>query len=708
MTTSAFDNMMRMATAAIQISRQHRESIPVVQAPQIFGPPTAFDQMMQMANSDEAQYSQYAEIHRICSLPIAQRLSPAQLEEFNRTHLLADAYLSGFRLHPIQCEAVRQYEEHQGAFLKIGVGWGKTLTALMIANIAWSRGIRKMTHFCPASVYEQLIERDIKWARMRVPITYPMIEMGGGRGMDTRRKIAESGKNGLYIIPYSLASTQDGENNIASISPELMIFDECHQLRNRSAARTKRVLRVMHDSKPHSVDLSGTITSKSIADYHHLISQALGPKSPLPLSTHMMNEWAAVLDADAPEEGGATGPLLPLIKWAKQHFPQEQINENIAGFRRAYRLRLDSCPGVAASGDADIGVSLHIHNERIANPEWYENWGILDNLIKQVTEQYITPNGDEIEHAMLTWKWLYELTCGFYNQLTWPTIETVAQRLNISFEASTELMGRSYLYYQADQNYAKKLRGWLDRYHVPGMDSPFLVGKELAANGPSRVGSELHEAWFAKKSLDFAGRIERDKTAIRVCDYKVQAAVRWAHSIGDQGGIIWVYHAEVGRWIYEYLQHYGIPCLHCPAGPQGNTTIGDVANANKIVVASITAHGEGKNLQHFQHQYIVQFPRVASKAEQVLGRVHRVGQKADEIIVTTNHSIEWDDMNFAACLNDSLYIHQTQTRQKLIYCTYDPLPKIYPPLVMQERGLQLQHQLTQRQQAEMQERFGSQ
>ena len=103
----------------------------------------------------------------------------------------------------------------------------------------------------------------------------------------------------------------------------------------------------------------------------------------------------------------------------------------------------------------------------------------------------------------------------------------------------------------------------------------------------------------------------------------------------------------------------------------------------------------------------MQWPRPAVDAEQILGRTHRNGQMADELIVHTNITSLFDQLNFAACLNDSLYIHQTTgNRQKLIYCNYDPLPKIFPASVLRERGLD-PTLLSRKQQAELNERFGT-
>jgi hypothetical protein len=82
-----------------------------------------------------------------------------------------------------------------------------------------------------------------------------------------------------------------------------------------------------------------------------------------------------------------------------------------------------------------------------------------------------------------------------------------------------------------------------------------------------------------------------------------------------------------------------------------------------------------------------------------------MGQKADELVVCQNFTTLFDQLNFAACLNDALYIQQTTgNRQKLIYSQYDPLPKIFPSAILHERGYQ-NRLLTKQQETALCERF---
>lgn len=809
------------------------------------------DMLKKMAASDETKYIQYAEINRICALPLVDSMTPEEQEAFNRMYVQAEAYEEGFRLFPSQVELVSAYQQIGGTFGPVGVGFGKcvcadtevvteeygrvtvkdvatglpfttltvdehslrthkatafafksgqkrcvrllleschqaglsidhpvftargwvwagsltlndfvacrhdkkmslsedldwrrvesitpvgmqdvydlsvpgthtwigngivlhnTLATLMIANEAYAKGLTKMMLLVPVQVLGQLVEVDIGWARQKVGIRYP-IHVLGGKSMVYRRHLAGSKKKGLYILPFSLCSTKDTRELLTGISPEIIIIDEAHNLANRSSARSRRLIDYIEKFHPEVVALSGTITNKSIIEYHHLMKFSLRDHSPLPNSSAMAHEWAAMLDAGATSgepRTGSAGPLLPLVRWAQRNFPETAIQEDLAGFRKAYSLRAKHCMGYVSSGDASIGTSLVLHNEPVKHKELSPGWEALEELIRKVNELWLTPNDDEIEHAIHTWKWLIELTAGFYNSLSWPAPEVYAERKSISEGEAQDIIERAKAHHEKNQDYARLLRDWLERFAKPHLDTPFLVGMDMLRNKDKNVTHDLYAAWKKWKDADFEGRPDRDSHVVRVCPYKIEAATRWVIDAVPKGVgcIVWYYHQGIGAWLTERLREFDLPVVHCPAGEAGNAAIRSPENGNKVIVASISAHGEGKNLQHFQWQYFVQWPRPAKKAEQVLGRTHRSGQKADELVVWQNLTTEFDQMLFAACLNDSLYIHQTTgPRQKLIYASYDPLPKIFPPEVLRERGLETVI-LTADQRKKLSEKFG--
>lgn len=669
-------------------------------------PPGSIEQKLNDRRRD-ADPKRFAEIDRICGLALESLLAPEEKAVFDETRILAKAREAGFTLFDVQAGAIYAWERYNGLFAPIGVGWGKTLITLMAAQSSWTRGKRKILLLVPANVYLQLVERDIPMARTKVPLSVPFNRMGG-KSMSHRIAMAKSGRPGCYILPYSMLSTKDSTELLEGIRPDVVICDEAHYLKNRNAARTKRLMHLIDALQPEVAVLSGTITDKSIRDYHHLIRVALRDNCPLPLSAIMANDWASVLDSTADPSATQTGPLVPLLDWAVLNFPDDTIPMGVPGFRQAYKRRLQTAPGVIGTSDQEIGCSLIFHNQPVEGREARPGWETLRKLDDDVVKLWVTPNGDEIEHAIHTYKWRFELSAGFYNQLIWPTADELAERRSIPVGTAEKLLDRAKEHHGLSQEYARLLRAWLDRHSRNGLDTPLLVASNMAQHGATYVGAELHSAWKRMHDADFPERPERDSSAVRVCDYKVAAAVEWAKSLPNDapGGIVWWWHQEMGAWVHEALVAAGVDALLCEAGDVGTQRILDHGNVGKIMVASINGHGTGKNLQHFRNQIFLQWPRNCKIAEQTLGRLHRNGQEADEIVVELMNTTGFDAENFAATLNDAIYVQQTTgNRQKLIYGRHDPLPTIIPSHVLRERGFQ-NRALDVNQARALEERFG--
>lgn len=645
---------------------------------------------------------EYAEVRRILGLDVIGDLTPEEVDAVSDEVVLAGAVNpdgTPFRLFPPQAAGFLAYRLAGGAFCPIGVGWGKTLLCLLIAHYAHTvEKIERIVYFVPKAAYTQLVDTDIALNRTRVRLDGLPFHFLGNKTAGERLAIAKSGKRGCYVMPYSLISTKTGRELLDAIAPGLMICDEGHRLKNKKkGARTRRWLDYLKEHPTVKVVvLSGTITKKSVKDYAHLLKGCLKNRTPLPVAEQMLVDWSVSIDTGADPSRAQSAPIRPVVKWARDYFPEQTFTEDVAGFRKAYRLRLTTAPGVVASADARIGVELVIRNTPVAETDSRPGWARCQELYDRVNLGWETPNGDAIAHAIHKFKWLVELSAGFYNELFWPTPQVLAERKKISVSDAAAMLVRARDHLSAEQEYQVLLREWLERHPRPHLDTPMLVGSNLKAHGAEQVsridralGPALYEAWALVRRIDFPGRPDRDKRAVPVCDFKVAHAVAWAREVHaqKQGGIVFYYHQEVGTWIAEELQKAGLNPLHCPAGPKFDGIVADPKHKDRILVASISAHGEAKNLQHFSRMLVVQWPRDAGAAEQLIGRLHRNGQEAKQLVVDTCNTTTFDDLIFGACINDALYIHQTSTAQKMIYAEYVPRPTIFPPEVLRERGL---------------------
>ena len=661
-----------------------------------------------------------SEISRILKLPVVEEMTPEEVEEYSRMNILSEAFqgigMPGnkpFRLLPKQAEALAAYELYTGPFLPIGVGGGKTGISLMIPEKAYrNKRKKKMLLVIPSNMAHQLIEVDIPFWRKRTPISYP-IHILIGRNMKKRMQIAKLGRPGLYIMGDGTLSSRDTSELLEAIKPELIVVDEAHIISSRTSARAKRVQRILDTCDPEFVPMSGTITNKSLLDYVYLAKHSLKENCFLPRSSTMVQEWGEILDAEVTRNVNDTtfwrpGILAPLLKWAQEERGIE-LSKGIAGFRDAYAERMATAPGVVTSG-GELGLpgTMTFKNDRISygELETIDGWDKVHELGKQVDELYITPNGDQLDHAMLAWKWQYQIYgAGFYTELVWPSVDHLCEKYNYSHYEAEDILAKAMMHLEAGNDYHKYLRNWLMEKGSPGLDTPFLVGRDMYDHGDENVGQALYAYWSTWKGTEFPelkvisksnntddyGRL---KNAVRLCDFKIRRAIKWAKKIQsnfrkngkNRGGVIWFYHNEIGNWAYEELVKAGCDPLYCPAGKQYDAKILDTKNSDRIILASIGAHHKGKNLQYMSQQYLLQWPRASHIAEQLLGRLYRQGQMADDVETWTTNCTEWDDLIFAATLNDSLYIHQTtRTPQRMIIAKYEDIPPIFPGEVLREK-----------------------
>ena len=681
-----------------------------------------------------ADAGSFAEVKRILSLPITSGLAPEEKRAFDASSLLATSFDEGFRWFDCQAETILAYLTCKGAVAPIPVGRGKTLVSLAIAD-AGARffGIERSILLVPASVYPQLASVDIAAARDKIPLSISF-HLLGQKDRASRRALAASGRPGCYVVPYSLLSGKDAapadawQGLLTTIDAGLVIADEGHYLKNKgTAARTRRFFEWASVRRPHFVVLSGTLTSRTLKDYRHLVQLALGEGSPLPLSPSLCDDWAQVVDSDAPDfdatNSSASESLRPIVDWARTVFPSTEIPFGQAGFRMAYRLRMNSAPGVIQPVLDEIGTSITICNDPVKHPEKVEGWERLEELNRQVVDEWKTPNGDEIEDAIQTYKWLRELTVGFYNELVWPSEEQVAGDLGFTPEEAKACLERAKEHHAAKQTYVREGQRDFLKEGRPGLDTPMLLGHSMATYGAEHVPQKVYELWREMKALEFEGMPKRFSRAVRVCPFKIRHAVEWVagqrHAQPQEGVLVWYLHRDIGKWLVEEMAAAGLDPLHCPAGNTANRELTETEklrdNEKRVVVLSMKAHHEGKNLQGnagrklagWGLNFFVEWPRPEKLAEQALGRTHRVGQTRDELRPVTCITTDFDVLAMAATLNDSLYVQQTTgNRRKLIYAGYDPLPEVVPPALLKERGFQPK-QLDQRAEHNIQEKFGA-
>jgi hypothetical protein len=524
-----------------------------------------------------------SELQRILGLP---RRDLDVNATYDVTPLFAKPY-SRMQFWPIQSAMLVEASKANGLFAPVAVGAGKTLTTLALPEALDSE---KAVLLVPPQLKKQLAREIAKYsAHFYLP---------------TKK---------LTIVAYSELSSAKKADILEELEPDLIIADEAHNLRHKNSARTKRFLRYM---KAHPecrfAALSGTMTTRSIKDYQHLIELALRKNSPLPGNWRELVDWAGAIDVN-PEEPKDPGALLKLCR-AGEHV------------RSGFRRRLVETPGVVATEETALGTSLIVKRITCDVPD--EVQAIRNQVLKTWSIEE-----EEFEDAMALSRCLRQISCGFYYRWAWPGGEP----------------DREWL--EARKEWHREVRQFLATQARPGMDSPHLLA--LAAQ-QGRWASDCWAAWAAVKD-----RPKPPTEAVWLSDFMIRAVEKrvFAHQKRDRNLVIWYEHRALGDRLACDLK---LPLYDAKR---------DASEATEpVIVASIKAHGTGKNLQRYAHNLITTFPPNGTVIEQLFGRTHRPGQLADEVVQ------EWFGHTpdlvgaYAKAIDDAEYMEQTTgQRQKLLY-----------------------------------------
>ncbi len=419
----------------------------------------------------------------------------------------------------------------------------------------------------------------------------------------------------LKVIGYSELSLEKNARLLEEMGPDLIIADEVHLLAAPRSARTKRVVRYLKaHPETRVIAMSGTVTKRSLRDYAHIADWCLGARSPLPRSWNELCDWADALDEKVPDERRVPpGALLRLCADGESA-------------RDGFRRRLTETPGVVATGEHELGVSLRILRHHVEVPD------AVERALRRLRDTWETPDGDLISEAAELWRHARELALGMCYRWDPP----------------------------APRDWLEARRGWKAlvretlRHNRRGLDTELQVWNEQARR--EEAGLPTEEAWRGWRAV--RGSFKPNTVATWISDFAVDAAASWL----ERGpGICWVEHVRFGE---RLARKTGLP--HFGAGDSG------ILDAEGPVIASRRAHGTGLNLQRWD-RCLFCCPMTAGRDwEQGLGRQHRPGQQSDEVTAEVFlHTQELRDA-MAQAIADAKYIEETTGgRQRLCYADLD-------------------------------------
>ncbi len=536
------------------------------------------------------------------------------------------------RLLPSQAWTLFEAGIAGGILGALGAGSGKTLAGILAPMVLKSQVTALLL---PPGLVGQLF---LEYLAAAEHFVVPSLIMPDGTGH------VVAGRPRLHLVPYSKFSRPESTALLEKLNPELIIADECHLLKSRRAARTIRVLRYFAaHPETRLCAWSGTITSKSLDDFAHLAAFALGEGSPVPLDPNEVLKWAAAVD---PSEWPAPAGALKAFCAPGQ------------GVREALHKRIAETRGVVSTKATALpGCSITLRERPIILPT------PLRSLISDVRETMTRPDGEEFLTALEVSACVEQLTCGFYYRWRFPDRPERA-----AVDA----------WFAARKAWGREMRERLKR-PAPHMDSPHLLSRaaERAVSNyrcghtcrGERCPLEAHlptwetEFWVAWR--DIKDTIRHETEVIWIDDYMARDASEWALK---HTGVVWYSHRALGAKIAEISglpQHAG--------GPQAEARI-LAEKGDRSIIASVDSHGTGRDgLQRVFDTQLITVPMPSGgEFEQLLARLHRIGQESDEVVTLLYRHTSEFKQSIDRALTLAKYIEGlTSNSQRLLFANME-------------------------------------
>lgn len=467
-----------------------------------------------------------------------------------------------------------------------------------------------------------------------------------------RHKAEVAGEPWVHVMPYSKLSRPDATTFMRGLAPHAVIADESHNIGNIESTRGDRVWRYVEEF-PHTRmgHHTGSMTDKSIEDYWPLASMSLKDNSPLPREQMVAREWASALDPDD-EWRASPGALLDGLITTGCCAPGDHVYK---GFNR----RLVETMGFIATRDSAISAALEIfervplvelpadQGDNVPNvPRADETapdgagWpGVADCLT--MIRGGVRPDGEELleDGAFAIARVAREMASGFFNR--WVFDEGTDAQIahwrmtrKFYFCAVREKLRRREEH--LDSPFLLKLAAMRHYGDIPRGGTVEVLDEDTGDVKLVHTG-DLPE-WDADGTWpdwrDAQHTVKYRSEPVWIDEFLARDAAEWART---HRGIVWCDHRAMARMVAQLGEinlHGGGP--EAPARLVGGEYKGRVwpgEDGKRSIVCSIKSHGTGRDgLQFLFHEQLVANPLSSNEGwEQLLGRLHRIGQPCDVV-----------------------------------------------------------------------------
>jgi len=510
----------------------------------------------------------------------------------------------------------------------IGAGCGKTGLDILMPMVF--PNCKQAVLLVPPGLQQQLLDDYKLWAEhFRVPSLVMHGNVRGGRIIE--------GRPVLHVVPYSRLSLPNSTDMITNLKPDLILADECHRLKDYTKASGARRIFLYGAENPDTrfCFWSGTITDHSISDYAHLAAYAFRESSPLPIDPPVVEEWALAIDP-SPMSSPA-GALRQLCQ------PGETLYSGV-------HRRLVETRGFIATKEGAIGASLTLNERKVKVPSE------VTDLLKNLRETWQRPDGEELIQATDVAANARQIASGLYLRWVFPR-----EPRGPDGKLLPESVRKIDQWFAARKAWNKELRLKLLKGET-FLDSPANCAYAAQRYLDGYTGdlpvwdSATWKAWSEVKDT-----VYHETEAVWINDYLARDAAEWAKK---NRGPVWYEISEFGKKIAELS---GLPLF---AGDSENEIKAE--KGDRSIIVSIKAHGTGRDgLQRiFNNQLVANPPSSGRTWEQLMARLHRIGQTSDEVNCDLYRHVPEFAESIDSAVRKSQYVAGTLgANQKLLTCT---------------------------------------
>lgn len=535
--------------------------------------------------------------------------------------------VSVVRARPWQASCLAELHDYGGCYAQAGVGDGKTWVSMVAGPMLDADRILIVV---PAELrddtYRKFAVLQQHWQhKPSQVVSYEFLS--NLKNADFLDRFFSGARRALLVLDEAHNAKNTGEYSAAAAACARRINDFIGAWREEERRVGFQSLSVL--------DMSGTPVNRSILDCAPLMRWAQPDRCPLPIVKSDLLQWSAALDEKVPPEARLELGALTVFGGSDMKAARQGLAE-----------RIFSTPGFISAPATPVSASLYVRLVELPLSKVEDD--AFEGLRR--VDECETPDGWPIVDEVERWRHGRALgNCGMFYRWDPRPPDLWMTRRRTYDAALRELIANNgrKLYTRAQVEaeireaiYGRKCPVCKRRTTLETCDGSEVLplcdewGEEVeqrlqpthaaTATYPAHEPHALQQCYLEWKEVEknFVPNTVPVWTGTSALDY----CATWAK---EGPGIIWVEHKAFGA---ELARRTGLS-YYAEMGLDQNGRPIEQSPAGEACIASIESNHIGRNLQHHSRNLVASCPPTGKKLEQLIGRTHRPGQRADVVRV---------------------------------------------------------------------------